>query len=155
MISVQQIKNILLNQELVDGLFIVEILVKQGNVILVSVDRKEGITIENCKQISRLIENTLDREKEDFELKVSSPGLDQPLKVHEQFLKNIGRKVEVVKADGQKIIGELVNVNKEYIELEYSEKIKVAEKKKKQIVINKVKINFKEIKTTKVVISFK
>ena len=46
-----------------------------------------------------------------FHLEVSSPGLDEPLKLHRQYLKNIGRKVEVLLKDGRKIEGKLLEVN--------------------------------------------
>ena len=46
--------------------------------------------------VSRNIEHNLDREKEDFELSVSSPGLDQPFVVPQQYLKNIGRKISAI-----------------------------------------------------------
>ena len=85
------------------GLFLVAVKVSSANRITVLADKNEGITIEECVAIHRHIENNLDREKEDFELQVSSPGLDLPFGVIEQYIKNQGRKVEVIENDGSKI----------------------------------------------------
>ena len=52
----------------------------------------EGVTIEECAKVSRIIESGLDREIEDFELEVSSPGLNSPFKVLPQYFKNIGKE---------------------------------------------------------------
>ncbi len=155
MINIKTIEKIIFNQSVVNDLFIVYINVSQSNSISVIIDSPKGVNINDCKQISRLIEKSLDRDVEDFDLKVSSPGLDQPLKVREQYLKNIGREIKIIKTDGQKPGGKLINVEKDYIEIEYPEKVKVENKKKKQIILNKLKINFNEIKSTKIVISFK
>ena len=155
MIAKKTIEKIVLNQTVVDGLFIVDINVSQGNSISVIIDSPKGVNVNDCKQISRLIENSFDREIEDFGLQVSSPGLDQPLKVREQYLKNIGREVKIVKTSGQELSGKLINVSEDDIEIEYSEKVKIEGRKKKQIKINQLKVNFKEIKSTKIVISFK
>lgn len=155
MISTKNIEKILFSQNLVEGIFIVEIQVKQDNSVLVLIDNNQGVSINDCKKISRLIENSFDREKEDFSLQVSSPGLSEAFKVKEQYYKNIGRQVEVLKNKGQKIKGELIKVDEKYIEIEYSKKVKVENKKKKQLILKKDKIDLNEIKSTKIVISFK
>ena len=155
MIEKITIEEIVKNQTVVEDLFIVDINVSQGNSISVIIDSPKGVNINDCKQISRLIENSFDREIEDFGLQVSSPGLDQPLKVREQYLKNIGREVKIIKISGQKLSGKLINVSEDNIDIEYSEKVKIEGRKKKQIKINQLKVNFKEIKSTKIVISFR
>ncbi len=66
----------------------------------------KGITIDECAAIHRHIEKSLDRDKEDFELQVSSPGLDMPFGVIEQYYKNEGKKVEVVDNEGSKVLQE-------------------------------------------------
>ena len=62
----------------------------------------DSVTINDCVELSRHIESNLDRENEDFELNVSSAGLDQPFKVFRQYLKNINKDISVIKTDGQK-----------------------------------------------------
>ena len=76
-----------------DGYFIVDVDIKQGDRIVVAIDGDHGVGIDYCVEISRLIEGSLDREEELSE--VSSPGIGQHLR-HRQYVKNIGRQVEVL-----------------------------------------------------------
>ena len=71
--------------------FVVDIAVSVSNDISIYVDDMNGITIDECRRISQAIEECLDREKEDYSLEVSSPGLTNPFRVKEQYLKNIGK----------------------------------------------------------------
>jgi len=91
----------------------------------------------------------LNRETEDFELEVSSPGLTEPFKVMEQYHKNCGRQVDVVKRDGQKIIGLLQHADEEGIVLEVKTKIRETGQKRAQTVMQTVAVKFSDIKTTK------
>jgi ribosome maturation factor RimP len=106
-------------------------------------------------EISRHLENSLDREEEDFELQVSSPGLTESFRVKEQYLKNAGREVEIVTADGTKRTGILKEVKPEFVLLETSAREKVEGHKKKQLVVKKHQIDYCDIKSVKVVVSFK
>jgi ribosome maturation factor RimP len=132
------------------GLFLVAVKVSSANRITVLADKNEGITIDECVAIHRHIENSLDREKEDFELQVSSPGLDLPFGVIEQYIKNQGRKVEVVENDGSKTMGMLKNVTAGGFELETEVKIKGKAKELKDI-----SFNFDQVKTTRVILTIK
>ncbi|MFO7670214.1 MAG: ribosome assembly cofactor RimP [Bacteroidales bacterium] len=91
-------------------IFLVEAVVKPGNLIRVHVDRPEGITIEECVKVSRFLNEQLDRELEDFSLEVSSPGVGAPFKVKQQYEKNIGRNIEVRLGDGDRQEGRLEQV---------------------------------------------
>src|SRR5674476_650345 len=106
------------------GLFIVAVKVSSANRITVLADKNEGITIDECAAIHRHIEMDLDRETEDFELQVSSPGLDLPFGVIEQYFKNEGKKVEVVDFEGSKYVGKLKNITPGGFELETELKTK-------------------------------
>ena len=132
------------------GLFLVAVKVSSANRITVLADKNEGITIEECVAIHRHIENNLDREKEDFELQVSSPGLDLPFAVMGQYYKNEGREVEVTENDGTKYTGILKNVTTGGFELETELKIKGKPKERKEI-----SFNFEQIKTTRVILRIK
>ena len=132
------------------GLFLVAVKVSSANRITVLADKNDGITIEECVSIHRHIENNLDREKEDFELQVSSPGLDLPFAVIEQYFKNEGRRVEVVENDGSKFTGILRNVTAGGFELETEVKIKGKAKELKDI-----SFNFDQVKTTRVILTIK
>ncbi len=109
----------------------------------------------DCIDFSRAIEHNLDREIEDFQLNVSSPGLDKPFIVKEQYIKNIGRNVKVTRVEGNVIKGILTAVNDDDIIIEFSYKEKIEGKKKKQIITKQEKILFNNIKETTIIISFK
>ena len=132
------------------GLFLVSVKVSNANRIIVLADKNEGITIDECAAIHRHIENGLDRNKEDFELQVSSPGLDMPFVVMEQYYKNEGRKIEVTDNEGYKFIGNLKNVTVGGFELETEIKIKG-----KAIELKDISFNFEQIKSTRVILTIK
>lgn len=142
-------------QELEEDMFLIDVNVSPSNVIQVYVDSYDGLTIDKCVAISRSIEQKLDREKEDFELQVSSPGLSEPFKVKEQYRKNIGRDVEVVINEGQKLEGELLEADDEGILLKTANREKVEGHKKKQLIVKEHQLKYGEIKSAKVVVSFK
>jgi ribosome maturation factor RimP len=154
MISKDIVKNIILSVIGGTSIFVVDVKVDSANRISVEVDKPEGITIEECVHISRAVESGLNREVEDFELEVSSPGLTEPFKVTEQYRKNCGRQVDVVKRDGQKINGLLQHADEDGIILEVKAKIREAGQKRSKTVMQNVTINFSDIKTTKVTITF-
>lgn len=160
MISEELIKQLV--SEKIEGTnyFLVEAKVGAGNKISVLVDGEEGIPIKGIVGVSRQIEGSLDREKEDFELVVSSPGLDQPFRVLKQYLKYIGKKVEVKTGDGKKIQGLLISADEEGIVLETSEKVRLEGKKKKVLEVKQHVLKFvateaaQKINECKVVITF-
>ncbi|WP_107038484.1 ribosome assembly cofactor RimP [Brumimicrobium mesophilum] len=143
--------------ELDKGLFIVEISISSKNVIHVELDTEEGhVAINDCVSVSRNIEHNLDREEQDFELSVSSAGLDKPFRVLQQYTKNIGNEVKVqLKEKNNTVEGVLKHVDENGIKLETTSKERVEGKKKKEIVVREYDFTFEEIKETKIVISFK
>ena len=153
MISKDIVKNIVSSVISGSAIFVVDVKVNSANKIFIEVDKPEGITIDECVNISRAIESSLDREKEDFELEVSSPGLTEPFKQKEQYRKNCGRQVDVVKRDGQKISGLLQHTDDEGIILELKAKIREAGQKRPKTVMQTVAVKFSDIKTTKVTIT--
>ena len=124
--------------------------VSNANRIIVLADKNEGITIDECAAIHRHIENGLDRESEDFELQVSSPGLDMPFGVIEQYIKNEGKKVEVVDFEGSKYVGKLKNITPGGFELETELKTKG-----RPIELKDISFNFEQIKSTRVILTIK
>ena len=138
------------------GLFLVDIYTGHSNDIRVYVDSMEGVTVETCVEMSRWLEKKLDERGNNFSLEVSSPGLDMPLRVRQQYEKNLGRDVEVVFKDGKKRRGTLLEVNDEGLKIEVTEKaLSGGSQKKKKPVKAERFFAFDEIKSTKVVISFK
>lgn len=130
-------------------MYIVDIKVKAGNTITVLIDRDTDINIDNCIALTRFIESRYDREVEDYHLTVSSPGVGQPLKLLRQYIKVIGKEVEVQFADKSTIKGTLMAADNEKITL------KLVTKVKKEITEQLREIPYSELTSVKEVISFK
>ena len=141
--------------ELNNGNYLVAVHISAKNSIKVKMDNiNQGVSIKDCVSVSRNIEHSLDREKEDFELQVSSPGLDQPFVVINQYLKNLGNKVTVTTKSNTVLIGELLEANKKEITLKEIKIKKNTTTKKKETIENIRQIMMSEIKETKLIISF-
>ncbi len=117
MIKEKQIKKLIDSQLQGTDKFLVDIIVKRGNSILVFIDGDEGVKLQDCIDLSRHIESNLDRDYEDFSLNVSSHGLDQPLKLLRQYKKNEGRGLSVLLSDGSKIKGKLIMAKEDGISI--------------------------------------
>jgi ribosome maturation factor RimP len=135
-------------------LFLVDVRVKPVNKIEVFIDSPSHVTVDECVSLSRFIESSLDREAEDFELTVSSPGLDQPFRVMEQYRKYLGREVSVLKRDGIKIIGKLKDVNDVSVLIETKRTEKREKGKGRHTIIEEARIDFDQIKETKLILPF-
>lgn len=149
----EQIENFVLKLiEKSDDTFLVEVKITPGNQITVLLDADKGITIEKCTAVNKALYKYLEEsglfEDGNFSLEVSSPGIDKPLKLHRQFQKNIGRKVEVELIDGTKLEGTLTHVNEEDIIIEEKSG------KGKKTTMNTTTILFNQIKHTLVLITF-
>lgn len=142
--------------EMNNGTYLVDINISNSNQIVVEIDNmKAGAAVDDCIRVSRNIEHNLDREEEDFELQVTTPGLSNPFKVEQQYIKNIGRNVKVVFKEVGSVEGKLVEVNEQNIVVETETKERVGGKKKKELVVRQHIIEKENIKETKIVISFK
>ncbi|HEX7845269.1 MAG TPA: ribosome maturation factor [Chitinophagaceae bacterium] len=134
------------------GFFLVEIRIKPTNNVKVFIDADQGISIEKLVQLNRRLYKDLEEAgffpNGDFSLEVSSPGLDEPLKLHRQYQKNIGRHVEVLLNEGAKKEGKLIAVAEGEITLEEEK----GKGKKKETIQHS--IPFDQIKTTKIQIKF-
>lgn len=134
------------------GAFLVEVRIKPINNIKVFVDADQGVSIDALVQYNRSLYRQVEEgglyPNGDFSLEVSSPGLDEPLKLHRQYLKNKGRDVEVILKNGIKREGRLADVTNDEIVIEEE-----TGNKKKELV--KHTIPYDDIKTTKIQISFK
>jgi ribosome maturation factor RimP len=134
------------------GFFLVEVKIKPTNNVKIFIDADQGISIEKLVSLNRRLYKDLEENTffpgGDFSLEVSSPGLDEPLRIHRQYLKNIGREVEVLQIDGVKNEGKLIAVTDEEITVEEEK----GKGKKKEIVQHS--IPFTQIKTTKIQIKF-
>lgn len=155
MISAERIREYLQDELTGRGLFLVDVMVRPVNRITVFADSMQGITLEECRAVSRFLEHKLDRNADDFELEVSSPGLDRPLKLAAQYVKNTGRMLDVVKSDGIKITGKLLGINQGIIMIETEATLKDGRTGKKIVRQELHEIKQEEIKSAKVVVSIK
>jgi ribosome maturation factor RimP len=132
--------------------FLVDVRIKPTNNVKVYIDGDQGISIEKCVRYNRALYKKLEETglfpNGDFSLEVSSPGLDEPLKLHRQYKKNIGRQVELVLQDGSRIEGRLLEVSEDGIIVE-----ETRGRNKKKEVINHTFL-FDNIKTTKIQVVF-
>ena len=127
--------------------FLVELELKPNNIIVAFVDSDNGLTIEQIKMINRQIESDLDRDAEDFNLTVSSPDLNRPLKTWRQYNKNVGRYLKV-KFNERQEEGMLMKVEAKYLVLSVPNK-------KKSAPNTELEIQFADIAEAKVAIRFK
>ncbi|MDR1729563.1 MAG: ribosome assembly cofactor RimP [Prevotellaceae bacterium] len=137
------------------GCFIVDIKVGKDNFILIEIDSEEGISIDYCAELARFIESKVDREVEDYELEVGSPGLGSPFKVLEQYRKHEGCEVEVQSLSGAKLQGILANVSETGFDLEVTKKVKPEGAKRKMEVTENIPFKYENVKYTKYIIRFK
>ena len=132
-------------------LFWVSIDIRANNLIRIVLDGDQGVSINQCISVSRNVEHNLDREVEDFSLEVTSFGLSQAFVLERQFLKYIGKNIEVTTEDDKKVIGTLLSYSPEAIEL----KLELSKKQIKAGVEENIRMDFSDIKEVKSVISFK
>jgi ribosome maturation factor RimP len=132
--------------------FLVEVKIRPGNNVKIYIDADKGVSIDKLAQYNRTLYRQIDESglfpNGDFSLEISSPGLDEPLKLYRQYLKNIGRHVEVLLINGIKREGKLVRATAEQIMIEEEKSIK----KIKEVVPHTISYN--DIKTTKIQIKF-
>lgn len=132
--------------------FLVSVKIKPTNNIKVFLDADNGLSIEKCTKINRAMYRVIEEEgwypDGNFSLEVSSPGVDEPLKLLRQYKKNIGRKVEIILTDDTKTEGKLVDAVEERIAVE------ITEGKNKKAITTVKTVAFADIKQVKVLISF-
>ncbi len=138
-------------EQLLEGTdkFVVDVKVKSGNRITVLLDSDTSISIDDCVAVTRHIESVFNRETEDYDLTVSSAGIDQPYRKTRQYIKNVGREVEVTLTDGAVIKGKLIAASDAAITIETRTKVKKTE------TVETHEFPYSGIKQTKEVISFK
>jgi|ERR1051326_2539483 ribosome maturation factor RimP len=134
------------------GFFLVNVSIRPGNNIKVFIDADQGVSIDELAQCNRSLYKYIEESNlfpnGDFSLEVSSPGLDEPLRLHRQYLKNIGRNVEVIRKDGIKTEGKLLSATENEIVVEEER----GNKKNKELLQHSIRLE--NIKSTKVQIKF-
>ena len=150
MILKENITHLLRNRIKELDCFLVDVKINSNKEIKILFDKAEGVILEDCLNISRYIEEHLDRDVEDYKLDVCSPGIDNPFMVKEQYLKNIGREVKLITINGKRLKGKLISFD-EYIVIEVEKK----NKKTKKLFQERISFPIEEIKETKLIIKFK
>ena len=135
--------------------FLTDLSVSADNRIVVEIDHKEGVWIDDCVNLSRYIDQHLDREVEDYELEVGSAGIGQPFKVLQQYLNHVGQQVEVLTNGGEKLRGLLKEASEEGITLTVTVKVKEEGMKRPKLQEQDKQFSFHDIKQTQYVIDYK
>lgn len=148
MVDRNKIENLISEYITGTGIFLVSLKVSSSNKISVLADTMKGITIDECAGLHRYLENHLDRNEEDYEMQVSSPGLDMPFRVIEQYYRNEGEKIEVTDMEGNKFTGLLKNVTDGGFELETEIKSKGKSRE-----IKEISFNFDQVKSARVTLT--
>lgn len=135
--------------------YLVDVVIKPGNLIVVEIDNDEAVSIDDCTELSRYLEEHLDRDVEDYELEVGSAGITSPFKVLRQYVKNIGNEVEMLLKNGSKLTGVLKSADENGVVVSVEKKVKPEGAKRKVTVVEDESYTFDEIKYTKYLIRFK
>jgi ribosome maturation factor RimP len=136
------------------NLFVTGVRIGTGNQISVLIDGDEGVKIDDCVKLSRSIESSLDREKEDFSLDVGSHGASSPLGMPRQYRRHIGRDFELKLGDGTRLDGRLTSWEPGAITLEWEEREPKPQGKGKQTVTKSRTVPFSEIREGRIKLKF-
>ena len=135
-------------------LFLIDLSINDANKISIVLDGDLGINLQDCIDISRAVENNLDREEQDFSLEVASAGISSPLKLVRQYKKNIGRTLKVKTNSLEEIEAQLIMANDEKITIEWQAREPKKIGKGKETVDKKLELSYENIKEAIVIISF-
>ena len=135
--------------------FLVDIMFTPDGRIVIEIDHADGVWIEDCAELSRMLQERLGDELGEYELEVGSAGIGQPFKVRQQYVNHVGKEVEVLTADGKKIQGMLKAVDGDDFVLTVKEKQKVEGKKRPVMADVDHTYNMDTVKYTKYLLSFK
>lgn len=141
--------------EIRPDLFLISCKISPANKIEVIIDGDENVSIQDCLDCSRAIENNLDREEEDFELSVSSSGISSPLQFPRQYKKNIGREIKIITLEDKEITGVIKEATEDGVFLVWKERRPKEKGKGKETVELEEFILYKNIKKAIISLNFK
>lgn len=136
------------------SLFLIDYTISTDYKISITIDGDNGVTLQDCIDVSRAVEGNLDREEQDFSLEVASAGATSPLKFPRQFKKNIGRKLKVVTVTQEKYEATIVDADDTQIFLEWKAREAKPVGKGKVTVEKKATLTYDQIKEAIVIITF-
>ncbi|WP_299054116.1 ribosome assembly cofactor RimP [uncultured Polaribacter sp.] len=136
-----------------NSLYLIDLNITENNKILVTIDGDNGVPLSECIRVNRAVDDSFDREEEDFSLEVSTPDISHPLKVKRQYIKNINRILKV-KTSEEELEGTLVTADEDKIVLNWKAREPKPIGKGKVTVQKEAIIAYKDIKEAKVKIVF-
>ena len=136
------------------GMFLTSVKVSADNHITVRIDGDDGVSIGACVDLSRAIESSLDRDREDFSLDVSSHGATSPLVMPRQFRRHIGRELELKLEDGSRAEGKLASCSDDGIGIEYSVREAKPVGKGKVTVVKRNDYRFSDIREARIKLKY-
>lgn len=135
------------------SLFLVDVSISNSYKITITLDGDTGVNLQDCIDISRAIDQNLDREEQDYSLEVASAGVSTPLKLVRQYRKNIGRTLKV-KTATETIEAKLEQVSEESIVLSWEAREPKKIGKGKETVQKTLTLPYSDIKEAIVTIIF-
>jgi ribosome maturation factor RimP len=135
------------------AVFLIDLIISDAFKICVTLDGDAGVALQDCIDVSRAIENNLDREEQDFSLEVASVGVGSALKMLRQYKKNVGRTL-IVKLAAETIEAELVEANDDFIILSWEAREPKKVGKGKETVQKRQEIPYSEIREAIVTVTF-
>jgi len=135
------------------SLFLVDLTITETFKVMVTLDGDNGVNLQDCINVSRIIENNLDREEQDYSLEVASAGVSTPLKMVRQYRKNVGRTLKV-KTAAETIEAKLESADENGIILSWTAREPKKIGKGKETVEHKRKLPYSDIKEAIVTIIF-
>ena len=145
----------LLNEALAEKphLFLIDLSITGANQIRVIIDGDNGVSVQDCMDVSRAIEHNLDREEQDFSLEVLSAGVSEPLTMVRQYKKNVGRSLQL-RTENDTIEGELTEVTEDAVTLKWKAREPKPVGKGKVTVKKEATVPYNDIVEAKVMIKF-
>lgn len=147
--------NTVLAEALLDkpSVFLIDLIITDAFKVIVTLDGDNGVVLQDCIDVSRAIENNIDREEQDFSLEVASVGVGSALKFVRQYKKNIGRTL-IVKTGSEIIEAELVDANDDFVILSWKAREPKKLGKGKETVQKELKLPYADIKEAIVTVTF-
>jgi ribosome maturation factor RimP len=129
--------------------FLLSLSISKTNIIDVFIDGDTGVTIQDCIDLARAIEGEYDRDVEDFELRVSSVGVDKEFKLVRQLKKYLEKEIEFYLPDEKPFKAKLLSIEGDILRVEQT----IGKGKKKEIITKE--IDFESAEKIKPLVKFK
>jgi ribosome maturation factor RimP len=143
----KELANCLKNRE---DLFLIDLDIALDNSIKIIIDGDKGVSVDDCMYVSRFIEQSIDRDKHDFSLEVSSSGALTPLSSIRQYMKNIGRTLFVRTTNDTEYEAKLIDADSNQISLFWKQRERKLIGKGKITVEKKIDLLYKDIIEAKI-----